>query len=54
MNQNRQQWLHFIPIGVLGLGWFNIILHAYEWPVKPPKQPFAAVQNLVINNSTDP
>jgi oligopeptide transport system substrate-binding protein len=54
MNQKKQQWLHFILIGVLGMGWFHTILQAYGLPVKPSDPPLATLQQLVINSDADP
>lgn len=36
------------------MGWFQTILRAYGLPVKPAKLPVAALQQLVINNGTEP
>lgn len=36
------------------MGWFQTILRAYGLPVKPAKLPLAALQQLVINNGTEP
>lgn len=36
------------------MGWCQTILRAYGLPVKPAKPPVAALQQLVINNGTEP